>query len=135
MGKVLNVALIGCGRVAGHHARSIEKIPEIMNLVAVCDLIEEHAKAIANVHNVPAYTNYYRMLSEHPNIDIVSIITPSGMHYEHAIDIIGRYHKNIVVEKPTFMRPQQMLDAYALAKEKGCRIFLITKKQIIWKSL
>ena len=31
------------------------------------------------------------MLDKHSEIDVVSIITPSGMHFEHASDIIDNY--------------------------------------------
>jgi len=55
MKKLLNVALIGCGRVAGHHARLIAEIPNLTSLVAVCDLVEDRANDLANKFNVPAY--------------------------------------------------------------------------------
>ena len=41
------------------------------------------------------------------------------------MDIIGRYGKNIIVEKPTFMRPEQMREAYDLAESKGAKIFAV----------
>ena len=28
------------------------------------------------------------MLDDNPEIDLVSVVTPSGMHYEHSNDII-----------------------------------------------
>jgi len=118
----IKVAIIGGGRVAQHHCKMLAQVPEV-NIAAVCELREDRGRVLADEYNIPHFKNYHQMLDEFPMIDIVTIATPSGMHYEHAIDIIGRYHKNIVVEKPTFLRPQQMLDAYALAKEKGCRIF------------
>ena len=33
------------------------------------------------------------MLLENEEIDIVTIATPSGMHYEHAYEIIENYQK------------------------------------------
>ena len=35
--KKINIAIVGCGRIAGHHCRAI-KSNENFNLVAVCDL-------------------------------------------------------------------------------------------------
>ena len=35
--KKINIAVVGCGRIAGHHCRAI-KSNENFNLVAVCDL-------------------------------------------------------------------------------------------------
>lgn len=123
MGKTLNVAIIGCGRVAGHHARSIDKIPELMKLVAVCDLEEEKANALAESHQVLPYTNYYKMLSEHPEIDVVAIITPSGMHYEHASDVIESFGKHVVIEKPMVMSLTQGKQLKNIAKEQNAKVF------------
>lgn len=120
--RPITVAIIGCGRVAGHHCASIDKADGV-TLAAVCDLVDEKAKAYGDSYGVPYFNNYHRMLRDVPDIDIVAVVTPSGMHHEHALDIIEPYGKHIVVEKPTFMRPQQMLDAYALAESSGVRVF------------
>ncbi len=118
----VKIAIIGCGRVAGHHCRSILET-EGAELVAVCDLVQEKAKAYQEQYGAKAYLNYHEMLSENPAIDVVAIITPSGMHFEHALDIIGHYRKHIIVEKPTFMKPSQVKVAYAKAGEAGVQIF------------
>jgi UDP-N-acetyl-2-amino-2-deoxyglucuronate dehydrogenase len=65
------------------------------------------------------------MLLENPHINTVAIITPSGMHYEHALDIISRYRKNIIVEKPTFMKPTQVREVYARAEAAGVQVFAV----------
>ena len=41
-GPSVNVAIIGCGRVSGHHCRSIIQTDGV-ELVAVCDLVMEKA--------------------------------------------------------------------------------------------
>ena len=56
-------------------------------------------------------------------MDLVTIATPSGMHFEHTADIIKDHKKDIVVEKPTFMTQKQMRDAYNLAKDNNCEFF------------
>ena len=73
----LNVALIGCGRIAGHHCKAIADV-EGVELAAVCDLEIEKADAYAVEHGVPAYASYRDMFAEHPDIDIAAVITPSG---------------------------------------------------------
>ena len=44
------------------------------------------------------------MLKNLPQIDIVAIITPIGMHYKHAKSIIIKYKKNLIVEKPICLK-------------------------------
>ena len=120
----IQVAIIGCGRVSGHHCRSIAAT-QGAELVAVCDLVAEKANAYRDEFGAKAYTNYHQMLIENPQIDTVAVITPSGMHCEHALDIITRYRKNVIVEKPTFMNPSQAKRVYAKAAEAGVRIFAV----------
>jgi UDP-N-acetyl-2-amino-2-deoxyglucuronate dehydrogenase len=120
--RTLNIALIGCGRIAGHHCRNIVSIPGL-KLSAVCDLEIDKAQNYGKEFKVAYYSNYHEMLKKHPEVDVVSIITPSGMHYEHAKDVIFRYKKNLIVEKPLFLKLSHLKEMYALAQEKGVEIF------------
>ena len=120
--KKVKVALLGAGRVAHHHAKMLREVDEV-ELAAVADLRKDRGPDLAGLCGVPWYESYHEMLSRHPEIDLVTIATPSGMHFEHAVDIIQRYKKSIVVEKPTFMTPLQMQEAYNVASKSGTKIF------------
>ena len=120
--RPLNVALIGCGRIAGHHCRAIAKV-EGVELAAVCDLEAEKAEAYAAETGVPAYVSYRDMFNAHPEIDIAAVITPSGMHLEHGLEMLGDYAKHVIMEKPTFMRPGDLTQAFAAADDAGLEIF------------
>jgi UDP-N-acetyl-2-amino-2-deoxyglucuronate dehydrogenase len=122
--STVKVGIIGCGRISGHHCRSIVET-EGIELVAVCDLDIEKANVYRDQFGAKAYRDYHEMLRENPQIDTVAIVTPSGMHYEHALDIIARYRKNIIVEKPTFMRPSQVREVYSKAEAAGVRVFAV----------
>ena len=119
----IKVAVIGCGRISGHHCNSIVDI-EGIEMVAVCDIDITKAEEYKDKFGVKAYSNYHKMLKEN-EIDIVAIVTPSGMHYEHALDIIENYNKNVIIEKPTFMLPSQVKDIYLKAKEKSLNVFAV----------
>ena len=120
--STVRVGIIGCGRISGHHCRSIVRTAGAV-LVAVCDLDFAKASAYRDEFGVAAYDNYHQMLHEHPDINTVAIVTPSGMHFEHALEVVTRYGKNIIVEKPTFMKPSQVRWAYEAAQKAGVRIF------------
>lgn len=120
--KPVRVAVIGCGRVSGHHCDSIVKVDGV-ELVAICDLIEEKAANYGKKYHVPYFLNYREMFRALPQINTVAVITPSGMHFEHATEIMQRYRKHLIVEKPTFIRPSQVVAAYALAADLGLHIF------------
>lgn len=92
--------IIGCGRIAPRHADSLAEIPDAM-LVQVCDVIESRAHHFADKYNTTYCLNYHELLAN-PNIDIVNICTPSGMHAEMAIAAL-QAGKHVIVEKPMAM--------------------------------
>lgn len=91
--------------------------------MAVCDLEVAKARAYGDQYHAKVYDNYRRMLDENPEINTVAVVTPSGMHFEHSIDILKNYRKSLIVEKPTFMKMSQLDEASAIAKEFGLQIF------------
>ncbi len=98
MSRKLNWAVIGCGAISKSHCDAI-MVAEETELYAVCDIIEEKAKAKAEIYGVKnIYTDYKEML-KNPEIDVVSICTPSGMHGEMAVEV-ARAGKHVLVEKP-----------------------------------
>jgi len=120
--KNINIAIVGCGRIAGHHCNSIVSTKGI-NLVGICDLEIDKAKHYGQQYGARPYRSYHKMLIENPTIDVVAIATPSGMHYEHALDIISRYKKSIIVEKPTFLQPSHVRAVYQSALTAGVTVF------------
>ena len=118
----MKVALIGCGRIAGHHCASIARTDGV-ELAAVCDLEKEKAEAYAQEFGVPYFTNYRQMFTEIADIDTAAVITPSGMHFEHGMEVLEQYGKHLIMEKPTFMRPEQLIDTYAAADHLELNIF------------
>ena len=76
------------------------------------------AYACAERYNIPAYESYHDMLLKE-QIDVVDILTPSGMHPTHAMDVMQRYGVHAVIEKPM---------ALALATEEAKRIAADLKK-------
>jgi predicted dehydrogenase len=122
MSRTLNVAIIGCGRVAGHHARAISNHPQLQ-LAAIADLKPERMAALPGAAGVPRFSNYHDMLQQHPDIDMVAIVTPSGMHYEHARDVVETYRKHVVIEKPVVMRVEHGRALGRAAASAGVQVF------------
>lgn len=120
--NTVKIALVGCGRIAGHHARSIVATDGVQ-LAAVCDLVEDKARAYGDEFTVPFYTDYRRMLTEHPDVAVVAVITPSGMHFEHGMEMMERFGRHIILEKPTMMRPEQLDRAWETAGRLNLSIF------------
>jgi UDP-N-acetyl-2-amino-2-deoxyglucuronate dehydrogenase len=114
-------AVIGCGRIAKNHVQPLTET-DGARLVALCDLVPERAAVYADNLGIPAFDNYHRMLQD-VEIDVVDILTPSGMHPAHAIDIMHRYRKHVVVEKPMALAFDDVGAMREAAAAAGVRIF------------
>ena len=117
----LKFAIVGCGRVAGNHLNAIAELPGA-RLVAVCDIVPERAQAYSKQFGVPWYEDYHAMLQREA-VDVVCVITPSGMHSTHAIDIITTYGKHLVVEKPVALKLSDLEAMKQAARKAGMKIF------------
>lgn len=111
MSETLRFGLIGCGRIAPHHARAIQGLPGA-ELAAVVDVIEERAYHFADEYGAEPYLDYTDMLRR-DDINAVCICTPSGLHAQMAIDA-ARAGKHIIVEKPMAL---SLADADAMIDE------------------
>ncbi len=125
---MIKFAIIGCGRIAYRH---IEAISQNNNakLVALCDLNLTRANERNQGVDVKVYQDYREML-EKEDVDVVCIMTPSGMHAEHAIDIISKYRKNILIEKPFCLRVEQGEELIKLAKQKRVQLFVVHQNRL-----
>jgi hypothetical protein len=102
MESPIRFALVGCGRVAGNHLDAIARLPRA-TIAAVCDLDAARARRYNDTFGVRWYTNYHEMLTAE-QIDVVSIVTPSGMNARHAVDVMEQHRKHVVIEKPMALR-------------------------------
>src|SRR5437660_1045466 len=125
---MINIALLGCGRIAGRHA-SLLGTGQIAGarLVAVCDTQRERAEAFGAKYGVPWFNSLGAMLASQ-RVDVVSILTPSGMHSEHAIEV-ARSGRHVIVEKPlalTLPDADVMIDA---CDKAGVRLFVVKQNR------
>lgn len=95
----LGFGIIGCGVIGPWHARAIAE-NEKAELVAACDIVPEKVQKFCAEygHQPKPYLKYQEMLHD-PNIDVISICTPSGLHGEMAI-AAANAGKHILCEKP-----------------------------------
>jgi UDP-N-acetyl-2-amino-2-deoxyglucuronate dehydrogenase len=93
----ITFGLVGCGRVAPRHADSITERPDA-RLAAVADVVASRSRLFAEKYHAEAYTRYSDLLAR-PDIDIINICTPSGLHAQMAIEAM-RAGKHVICEKP-----------------------------------
>jgi UDP-N-acetyl-2-amino-2-deoxyglucuronate dehydrogenase len=117
----IKFGIIGCGRIAYRHIEAIQQ-NKYARLVALCDLNLERARERNAGVNVAVYRDYNEML-EKEDIDVVSIMTPSGMHAEHAVDVMDNYKKHVLIEKPMCLRVEDGFKLIEAAKRNNVKLF------------
>ena len=95
---MLKLAIVGAGVWGDTHAGIFAEHPHAVN-VAICDLDENKAAAVANKYGIKeVYTDYREMLKS-SGCDAVSIVTPDFLHAEIAVEC-AEAKKDILIEKP-----------------------------------
>lgn len=107
----LRFGIVGCGMIAGFHAKALAD--SIGGELAGCvSRSPEGTAKFADKNQCRAYQSLEEMLSD-PAIDAISICSPSGAHLDPALAAAAA-GKHVVVEKPleiTTQRCDQIIDA------------------------
>lgn len=93
----IKFAVIGQGHIGKRHAEMVRR-NSACELVAVCDIQDKATLGLTDLKE-KFYSSIPALLAAHPEIDVVNICTPNGLHAEHALLALDQ-NKHVVVEKP-----------------------------------
>jgi UDP-N-acetyl-2-amino-2-deoxyglucuronate dehydrogenase len=125
---MLNFALVGCGRIAQRHADLLGQGQiEGATLTALCDEKPERARRFSEQYGVPAYTDMDQ-LAAREDIDVISVLTPSGLHADHVVRL-AKYRKHIVVEKPMALTLDDADAMISACDRAGIQLFVIKQNR------
>jgi UDP-N-acetyl-2-amino-2-deoxyglucuronate dehydrogenase len=127
IGRDVRVALVGCGRISGNHFDAFRKIDGI-ELVAVCDVVEERARAAGEAQGVPFFTSYEKMLRG-VDCDAVVIATPSGLHPQQGI-LAAKAGKHVITEKPMSISLGAADELVQACDAAGVRLFVVKQNRL-----
>ncbi len=119
--KKLGVAVIGTGFWGRNHARNFKEIDET-ELLAVCDINPERAKAVAEQFDVDAYTDSRKLLKRR-DIEAVAICTWSTKLAFEALKAL-KAGKHVLLEKPMARTTREAKKILELARTKE-RILMV----------
>ena len=117
------VGIIGVGMIAHMHAKAIGDI-ENAQVVACLDINSERSEAFATQYNCTGYSDITQFLA-HPDMSVVTICTPSGLHLDSAL-LAAQAKKHLIIEKPieiTTSRCNQIIEEAHKNNVKVCGIF------------
>ena len=109
------IALVGCGRISKRHIEAIRNT-EGVEITLICDIDEARAKETGETLGVPYITDYKKI----SGVDIVSVLTPSGMHPRHAAEIAENTDvPYIVIEKPISITVRESYELFSRIDKAG----------------
>ena len=107
----IGFGIIGCGMIANFHAKAIADLRGAKT-VACYDTFPAAADRFSANIGCRAYHNIKDMLND-PDVDVVTICTPSGAHMDPAV-AAAKAGKHVIVEKPlevTLKRCDKIINA------------------------
>lgn len=124
MSKKLRVGVVGLhwGRA---HIPPYQQLPDQFEVIAVCDIDEERARAAAKEFNIPQVFTDFTAMCAHDDLDVISICTSSYLHTPQAIEALEA-GKHVIVEKPiagSLKQIDELIAAAAHASGKVMPIF------------
>ncbi len=93
--QTLKVGLIGLGKMGQNHLRILSMLKSV-SLEFIYDINVPQAEELANKYEVSLALDLEAALND---VEAVVICTPTSTHFEY-IRLVGKYVKNIFVEKP-----------------------------------
>ncbi len=95
--KKLGFAVIGCGLISRFHLKAVSGVPEFQ-AIGCWDAVPAAAGSLAAEYHLKPYGSLQELLSD-PEVDVVDIALPSGLHAEYGCRA-AQAGKHVVVEKP-----------------------------------
>src|SRR5437588_11817104 len=124
MTSKLRFGIIGCGVIGHIHAEAIATLPDAQ-LVAVVDTVLKPTQELMDEFHVTHYGNLQEMLARE-QLDVVDVCTPSGMHGEHACQVM-RAGVNVIVEKPMEVSRAAIEEMLRVQQETGVKLAVISQ--------
>lgn len=121
----VNIAIIGCGRIGQRHAKHAANYG---NLISVCDIEYDKAKALAKQYG--GITTYQKIedLLTNEKADVIAICTPNGLHAQHAIMALNAgFH--VLCEKPMAISVSDCGEMIKVAEKNNRRLFAVKQNR------
>lgn len=93
----IKFGVVGQGHIGKRHAEMVRRNPDC-ELVAICDFLPHHELGLGDFKE-QFHSSIEEMLAAHPEMEVICVCTPNGLHAKHALKALEA-GKHVVVEKP-----------------------------------
>ncbi len=116
---MIRVGIIGLG-VGEAHLKSYQSIKDV-EVSAICDLDKEKVKKIAKKYHIKDIFTDSKNITEHKDIDLVSICSYDNYHAEQIISSFEN-NKHVMVEKPVTLFKKESEKVIRAWQDSKCQI-------------
>jgi len=125
---LVNVAFIGCGRIAKKHHEAIMELAEHgVHLTAVADLVAEKCKPYANEAAIKV-TDDFTAEGFFDGSNLAVILTESGNHFEHAKFALES-GLDVLIEKPVTLKLEDAEELRSIATQFDRKIYVVKQNR------
>ncbi|HET7169429.1 MAG TPA: Gfo/Idh/MocA family oxidoreductase [Candidatus Limnocylindrales bacterium] len=122
----IRIGLVGAGAISTQHLEAIAAL-DGLELAGVVSSSEERARAVGEAHGVPWSTRLEDLL-DRPDVDAVTIATPSGLHPSQALAAL-RSGKHVIVEKPIALSVADAQAVVTTGRKRGLVVATISQRR------
>jgi UDP-N-acetyl-2-amino-2-deoxyglucuronate dehydrogenase len=119
-------AVIGQGHIGKRHAEMLRRNSDT-ELIAVCDILPKEKLGLNDLKE-KFYTSAEEMLKAHPEVEVVNVCTPNGLHADHCLKALDA-GKHVVVEKPMALQRRDCELILSKALQKHKQIFCVMQNR------
>jgi len=118
--KKMGFGIVGCGVIAPWHREAISR-SNGARLVACCDIDEAKGRKFAEESGSITFYKDYHDLVKDPEVEVVSVCTPSGLHGDVTI-AAAEAGKHVLCEKPIEIKKNKIDDMIAACRKNGVKL-------------
>lgn len=123
---MINIAILGCGKVAHLHAKAISEIPDA-RLAGVWSRTPSSAETFADQYGVKSYPSVTELISRE-KVSLAIVCTPHPFHADPAIEA-ARAGAHILVEKPLAVTLDDCDRIISGCRESGVKAGVISQRR------
>ncbi len=131
---MIKMAIVGCGRISGLHARAYLEHPD-SDIVAICDTSEANLREKGELWGVSdnrRFTNVDDLLAIE-EVDAVDVLVPHHLHYSFATKVMMA-GKHLSLQKPMTVSLAEADELIALAHKQGV-VFKVFENFIFYEPI
>jgi len=118
---VLQLGLIGAGRIGRLHAENLARRIPSARLVVIADVVEDAARRLATELDVADVVTDYRAILERSDVDAVLVASATDTH-AHIIEEAAQAGKHVFCEKPIDLTLARIDGALQVVEQAGVKL-------------